>query len=177
MSIQKLFRSDESTVSTSANQSERPMRIFWFHLTDLFLAITEPSQFGFLAWVIKSEIPVSASLCAVIPVAAPVNAPFAADITRAAAPDGMVIKSLFAQWCSSPRGLIAVLRKGAIVSGLTANSLFRLPRTAAGRDHPPGQGRWKPAPWSPPSPPPWKPRPASPPNPPPWPQPPAAAPP
>jgi hypothetical protein len=26
------------------------------------------------------------------------------DIARAAAPDGMVIKSLFAQWCSSPRG-------------------------------------------------------------------------
>ena len=25
------------------------MRVFWLHLTDLFLAITTPSQFGFLS--------------------------------------------------------------------------------------------------------------------------------
>ena len=39
------------------------MRIFWLHLTDLFLAITELSQFGFLGLVNKEiEIPVSATL-------------------------------------------------------------------------------------------------------------------
>ena len=34
------------------------------------------------------------------------------DITRAAAPDGMVIKSLFAQWCSSPRGRLPCCANG-----------------------------------------------------------------
>jgi len=47
------FSERRITFSTSANQSECPMRIFWLHLTDLFLAITELSQFGFLGLVNK----------------------------------------------------------------------------------------------------------------------------
>ena len=37
-----------STFSTSANQAECPMRLFWLHLADLFLGITTVAQFGFL---------------------------------------------------------------------------------------------------------------------------------
>ena len=38
----------KSTFSTSANQAECPMRLFWLHLADLFLGITAVAQFGFL---------------------------------------------------------------------------------------------------------------------------------
>ena len=37
-----------STFSTSSNQAECPMRLFWLHLADLFLGITAVAQFGFL---------------------------------------------------------------------------------------------------------------------------------
>jgi hypothetical protein len=33
------------------------MRVFWCHLTDLFLAITAPSQFGFLGFGNKERHP------------------------------------------------------------------------------------------------------------------------
>jgi hypothetical protein len=39
---------DGSAFLESSNQSERPVRVFWLHLANLFLAVTTPSQFGLL---------------------------------------------------------------------------------------------------------------------------------
>jgi hypothetical protein len=34
----------------STNQSECPVRVFWLHLANLFLAVTTPSQFDLLGF-------------------------------------------------------------------------------------------------------------------------------
>ena len=55
-------------------------------------------------------------------------------VARAAAPPGMVIKSLFDQSVFVASSVVAVLREGAIAAGLTALMILLIPRFLAADD-------------------------------------------